>query len=119
MADNPKNSYSSRIQGMDVGDKKPPVNIGSYNYHLMFDDMEIGEKLINLFAPIDSPTIVTVDIRPNMYLEYDPNKPAGTQYKYVSWQYWHYVTIVNGFYGNNYYLFGNGKVFTTLPPLVD
>ena len=113
---NPNNSYQSRLQGMALGNPQDPVSIGSYRFHLIFDSMKSAIDNIDILAPEISPTIVTTLDRPNMYLVYDP---AIRNKCWVQWEYWQYVKCEIGYYGNNYFLFGNGKHFEVLPSKID
>lgn len=117
--DNPINSVTSRIQGMQIGNLVKPKSIGLYRYHMMFDNMDSAWKLIGMFAPTDHPTLVTTKTRPNMYLLYDPTSSLEEHRKWIEWSYNEYATIENGYYGNNYFIFGSGKVFNVLPQIID
>lgn len=119
MADpNKINSVSSRIDGMQIGNKQVPKQIGTYKYHFKFKKMEDGYQLMKLVAPNDQPSIVTTEDRPNQYLVYNPNDPKN-ELTYHSWSYWEYATCENGYYGLNYYLFGSGKITNSIPDMID
>lgn len=104
---------------MQPGNPVKPSQVGSYRYHMMFDSMDSAWKLINLFAPSDNPVVVTTHTRPNMYLIYDPTSPLDDSRKWVDWKYNEYIHVENGYYGTNYFIFGNGKVFHEIPNLID
>ena len=116
---NPNEPVSSKIQGMQPGNPTIPKQIGVYRYHIMFDDMDTAWKLIETFAPKDNLTIVTTTTRPNMYLVYDPTKGWEEMRSWSSWSYNEYVVVQSGYFGEQYYLFGSGKVFHYLPTIID
>lgn len=115
--ENPTNSVSSRLHGLSPANPQPPKYIGSFKYHLTFDSMNDAWDLVPIILKNDGNAIITTNSRPNMMLRYTPNLPYSLEW--VEWKYYEYAEVECGYYGTNYYLFGSGKVFRTLPDMAE
>lgn len=116
---NPTNSITTRIKGMSPGNPMKPVSIGKFKYHLRFHEMNDAYLNYKLFAPKDGKSIITTTTRSNMFLVYDPSKDENINTAWKSWKYYEYAECESGYYGNKYFIFGNGKYMHNLPETIN
>jgi hypothetical protein len=120
---------------MHPGIQREPVLVGQYKYHFTFKNMDEAYRIIEHMGPKDEPSVITTGDRPSMYLVYNPNslvQPGPddkmivddpnynpTKLTFHSWNYWDYIKCGMGYWGTEYFLFGNGKVFPVVPSYID
>ena len=114
-----KNTVSSRVHGDELGNPHAPELVDTYKYHLHFKNQDDAYRLIGVLAQKDEATFVTTTTRPDTFLVYDPISPEAHRRKFREMKYYEYVKILYGPYESDYFIFGNGKYYYSLPKLTD